>query len=142
MCYLAAAAIGSRRSGWVMVGVAGGVVFPAPLVGVDPTAALLAMGVGFAVFGFLRGDRIDRRELGVQTLGFAGFSAIALTAMMSGPLIAAHLAAVAALGHALWDVIHFVREKVVSRSLTEFCVVLDFGLGVLLLLTAWQVFPG
>ncbi|GAA2702269.1 hypothetical protein GCM10010412_100290 [Nonomuraea recticatena] len=141
MCYLAAAALGSRRSGWVMLGVAVITVVVAKATGLDPTATLLAMGAGFAVYGFLRGSRIDRRELAIQSLGFAGFSAIALTAMMVDPLLAAHLAATAAIGHAIWDVITFYRDKVVERSLAEFCFVLDFGLGAVLLLTAWNLIP-
>lgn len=142
MCYLAAAALGSRRSGWVMLGVAVAAVTAAAATDLDPTTTLLMMGAGFAVFGFLRGTRIDRRELAIQTLGFVGFSFIALSAMMVGPLLAAHLAAAAAIGHAVWDAVHYRRDKVVDRSLTEFCFVLDFGLGTLLLLTAWNLIPG
>ncbi|MEV0201448.1 hypothetical protein [Nonomuraea sp. NPDC050691] len=141
MCYLAAAALGSRRSGWVMLGVAVLAVVVAKATGLDPTATLLAMGAGFAVYGFLRGSRIDRRELVIQVLGFAGFSAVALSAMMTGPFLAAHLAAGAAIGHAVWDAVTYHRDKVVDRSLAEFCFVLDFGLGSLLLLTAWNVLP-
>ncbi|MFE3448734.1 hypothetical protein ACFXJ8_07330 [Nonomuraea sp. NPDC059194] len=141
MCYLAAAAVGSRRSVWVMVVVASVAVVLARLTGLDPTATLLVMGAGFAIFGFLRGTGVDRREVGVQVLGFVGFSAIALTAMMSSPALAVYLAAVAAIGHAIWDVIHFVRDKVVSRSLTEACFVLDLGLGVALLLITSTALP-
>lgn len=141
MCYLAAAAIGSRRSGWAMVVVAALAVLTSPLLGADPTTVLLLMGAVFALVGFFRGDAVDRREVGIQTLGFVGFSGIALTAMMVDPWVSAHLAALAAIGHAAWDAAHFVRDKVVTRSLTEFCFVLDLGLGVLLLLVAWQVLP-
>lgn len=140
MCYAGAAALGSRRSGWVLVGVSIVAVIIARATGLDQTTTLLVMGVALVVFGFLRG-RVDRRELAIQTLAFIGFSAIALTAMMSGPVLAAHLAALAAIGHATWDVVHYVRDKVVSRSLTEFCFVLDFGLGAVLLLTVWNVLP-
>ncbi len=134
VCYLAASAIGSQRSGWIMVGAASVAVILARLAGLDPTATLLVMGAGFAMLGFLRGDDIDRRELGAQTLAFAGFSAIALTAMMVNPVAALYLAA---LGHAAWDVVYFVRNKVVPRSLAEACFMLDLGLGIALLLIAW-----
>lgn len=140
-CYLAAAAIGSRRSVWVMVVVASVAVVLAGLTGLDPTVTLLVMGAGFATFGLLRGTGADRREVGLQALAFVGFSAIALTAMMSSPTVALYLAAAAALGHTVWDVIHFIRDKVVSRSLTEACFVLDLGLGAALLLMAWTVPP-
>lgn len=140
-CYLAAAAIGSRRSVWVMVVVASVAVVLAGLTGLDPTVTMLVMGTGFAIFGFLRGTGTDRREVGLQALAFVGFSAIALTAMMSSPTVALYLAAAAALGHTVWDVVHFIRDKVVSRSLTEACFVLDLGLGAVLLLTAWTMPP-
>ncbi|MFI7427299.1 hypothetical protein ACIBPB_09955 [Micromonospora sp. NPDC049836] len=137
MCYLAASAIGSQRSGWIMVGAASVAVILARLTGLDPTATLLVMGVGFAVLGFLRGNDIDRRELGAQTLAFLGFSAVALTAMMVNPVAALYLAALAAIGHAAWDVVYFVRNRVVPRSLAEACFMLDLGLGVAMLFTAW-----
>lgn len=137
MCYLAASAIVRQYSGWIMVGVASVAVVLARLTGLDPTATLLVMGVGFAVFGFLRGSEIDRRELVAQVVAFLGFSAIALTAMMVNPLAALYLAALAAIGHAAWDVVYFIRNKVVPRSLAEACFMLDLGLGVALLLIAW-----
>jgi len=137
MCYLAVSAIGSRRSGWIMVGAAGVAVVLARITGLDPTATLLVMGVGFAVFGFLRGAAIDRRELLAQTLAFLGFSAIALTAMMVTPIAALFLAALAAVGHAAWDVVYIIRNKIVPRSLAEACFVLDLGLGIALLVLAW-----
>ncbi|MFF9221783.1 hypothetical protein [Streptomyces viridosporus] len=137
MCYLAASAIGSQRSGWIVVAAASVAVVLARLTGLDPTATLLVMGMGFAALGFLRGNDIDRRELTAQVLAFLGFSVIALTAMMASPVVALYLAALAAVGHAAWDVVYFIRNKVVPRSLAEACFVLDLGLGVALLLIAW-----
>lgn len=141
MCYLAAAALGSRRAGWIMIGVSAAVILLAGLLGLDKTAAILVMGVGFAIFGFLRGTTIDRRELWLQVGAFVGFGTLALIAMMSAPMLSMYLAAAAAIGHAIWDVVYFLRKKVVDRSVTEFCFVLDLGLGIALLLTAWKVIP-
>ena len=141
MCYLAAAAVGSRRSVWLMAALVSVAVVLAGVTGLDPTATVLVLGAGFAILGFLRGTRAERREVGWQALAFIGFSAITLTAMMSSPTLALYLAATAALGHTVWDVVHFIRDKVVSRSLTEACFVLDLGLGIALLLTAWSVHP-
>ncbi|HRO23127.1 MAG TPA: hypothetical protein PLR07_02380 [Promineifilum sp.] len=133
MCYLAAAALGSRRSAWVMVGVAALAVVIARLTGLDPTVMLLIAGVGFAAFGFVRPRQVDRREVGIQTLAFIVFSAIGLTAMVASPVLAVLLAAGAAIGHGIWDVVHLVRDKVVARTLAEACLVLDLGLGIALL---------
>lgn len=135
MCYLAAAALGFRHAGWFMIAVSVIVVVGAGLTGLDKTGVLLALGVGFGIFGFLRGG-MGRREVALQAAAFAGFGALALAAMFAQPLLAAYLAAGAAIGHAGWDVVHFIRNKVVDRSLAEFCFLLDLGLGALLLLTA------
>ena len=41
------------------------------------------------------------------------------------------------LGHAAWDVYHHWNQKVVSRSMAEFCLVLDIALAVtIIVLTA------
>lgn len=140
-CYLAAAALGSRRAGWIVIGVSTVVILVTGLLGLDKTAAILVLGVGFAVFGFLRGTAIDRRELGLQTAAFIGFGALALAAMMSAPLLSMYLAAAATIGHAVWDAVYFLRQRVVEQSVTEFCFVLDLGLGIALLLTAWKILP-
>lgn len=95
-CYLGAAAVGSRRSSWVMVVVVSIAVVLARLTGLDVTATPLVMGVGFAVYGLLRHTGSARREVGLQSAGFVGFVAIALTAMLSGPALAVYLAAAVA----------------------------------------------
>ncbi|WP_454041871.1 hypothetical protein [Cellulosimicrobium sp. Marseille-Q8652] len=138
-CYLAISAIGSRRAGWLVVGGAVVVVTLTRVAGVDQTATVLALGVGFAVLGFLRGARVDRRALATQTWGFLGFGAVAVTAMMVDPVAALYLAALAAVGHAAWDAVHLVRDRVVPRSLAEACFVLDLGLGIALLVVAAQL---
>lgn len=135
-CYLATSAIGPRRSGWIVVGGAAVAVALARVTGLDATVTVLVLGVAFAVLGLLRGADVDRRELGIQTLGFLGFSAVALTAMMVGPVPALYLAALAAVGHAAWDVVHFLRDRAVPRSLAEACFVLDLGLGLSMLFLA------
>ncbi|MFE6229469.1 hypothetical protein, partial [Streptomyces sp. NPDC057854] len=135
-CYLATSAIGPRRSGWIVVGGAIVAVVLARVTGLDATVTALVLGVTSAVLGLLRGADVDRRELVIQALGFLGFSAVALTAMTVGPVPALYLAALAAVGHAAWDVVHFVRDRVVPRSLAEACFVLDLGLGLAMLFLA------
>lgn len=136
-CYLAAAAVGSQRSVWAMVVVVSAIVVLARLAGLDPTVMTLVAAAGFAVYGFVRHTGQARREVGIQTLGLIGFSVLALTAMTATPALALYLAAAAALGHTAWDVVHYVRDKAVARSMTEACFVLDTGLGLALLATAW-----
>lgn len=141
VCYVGAAALGFRRAGWIMVGISSVVIVVTALLGLDQILALLVLGTALAVVGFLRGPVIDRREHALQVIGFIAFSGLALIAMMSAPALAMVLAAAVAIGHAVWDVVYFVRDTVVDRSLTEACFVLDLGLGVALLLTAGNVLP-
>lgn len=140
-CYLGAAVLGSQRSVWVMVIVASAAVVLAKLTGLDPTATLIVIGIGLSVFGLIRAAGTHRRAIVVQTVGFLGYTAIGLAAMMSGTTWTICLAAIAAIGHTAWDVAHFVRNKVVSRSLAEACFVLDLGLAVALLASAWSGLP-
>lgn len=42
----------------------------------------------------------------------------------------------------VWDVIHHRRDKVVTRTSPGFCAVLDFGIGVLLLIVTWMTAVG
>lgn len=136
-CYVGAAVLGSQRSVWVMVVLASAAVVIARLTGLDPTATLIVMGIGLAVFGLIRSTGRQRREIGVQMLGFAGYVGVGLAAMISHSTWTIYLAAVVALGHTVWDVVHYVRDKVVARSLAEACFVLDLGLAVALLASAW-----
>lgn len=135
-CYLGAAVLGSPRSAWAMVVVTGAAVLLAGLTGLDPTATLIALGIGLAIIGLIRSRGSHRREVGVQAVAFVVYSAIGLTAMMSDPTWTIYLAAAVALGHTAWDVAHFIRDKVVTRSLTEACFVLDLGLAAALLASA------
>ena len=138
LCYLAAAAIGWRPAGWIAIPVIfGSVVAAVATEAVDAILMLLVLAGVLVVVGLIRLPRSGWRELGLQAAGFAGFTALGLTAMMVTPVLAAHLAALAAIGHGVWDLVHHRRDKVVNRSLTEFCMVLDFGLGAVTLIITW-----
>lgn len=54
-----------------------------------------------------------------------------------GPQVAALLVAAGLFGHAGWDLWHHRTGRVVSRSLAEFCGVLDALLAILVL---WATF--
>ena len=43
------------------------------------------------------------------------------------------LVAIGLLGHAAWDTVHYVRNKVVARSYAEFCAVFDLLVGAAVL---------
>lgn len=137
LCYLTAAAVGWRPAGWIAVPVITGLTLIAMVTAIDAIVLLLVLAAVMVVVGLIRLPRSGWRELGLQAAGFVGFAAVGLTAMMVTPVLAAHLAALAAIGHGVWDLVHHRRDKVVNRSLTEFCMVLDFGLGAVTLILTW-----
>jgi hypothetical protein len=137
LCYLTAAAVGWRPAGWIAVPVITGLTLIAMVTAIDAIVLLLVLAAVMVVVGLIRLPRSGWRELGLQAAGFVGFAALGLTAMMVTPVLAAHLAALAAIGHGVWDLVHHRRDKVVNRSLTEFCMVLDFGLGAVTLIITW-----
>jgi len=59
----------------------------------------------------------------------AGFG-VAGAALVVDPQLGAYLVAAGLLGHAAWDVDHHRANRVVVRSLAEFCLVLDTPLAV------------
>ena len=137
LCYLAAAAVGWRPAGWIAVPVVSALVTIAMVTAIDAIVLLLVLAAIMVVVGLIRLPRSGWRELGVQAAGFVGFAGLGLTAMMVDPVLAAHLAALAAIGHGVWDAVHHRRDKVVNRSLAEACMVLDFGLGAVTLIITW-----
>jgi hypothetical protein len=61
------------------------------------------------------------------------FGAGMLVALYVEPVLGGMLVALALLGHAAWDAVHYVRNRVVTRSYAEFCAVLDLLVGAAVL---------
>jgi hypothetical protein len=59
-----------------------------------------------------------------------GYGGIALIGLALSPVVGAVLASLILMAHGVWDVIHYRRNAVVSRSLAEACIVFDVLLGV------------
>ena len=62
------------------------------------------------------------------TLVGLGFGAAAGAALVVNPELGAYLVAAGLLGHAAWDAYHHRVNRVVVRSMAEFCLVLDTAL--------------
>jgi hypothetical protein len=60
----------------------------------------------------------------------AGFGGVAGAALVVDPALGAYLVAAGLLGHAAWDVDHHRANRVVVRSMAEFCLVLDTALAM------------
>jgi hypothetical protein len=96
----------------------------------EPTWVILAGAAALGIYGLLRGAARPGYGLPLQTLALLGFGAAAGTALVVAPQLGAYLVAAGLLGHAAWDAYHHRVNRVVVRSMAEFCLVLDTALAV------------
>lgn len=125
--YLGAAALRRPAAAWPMFFATVAVITAARVTDtdIDPTWILLGLAPLFAGYGLLRGAVRPPEGLPLQTLAMVGFGLAAAIALTAGGDLGAYLVAAGLLGHAAWDVWHHRANRVVARSLAEFCVVLD-----------------
>lgn len=128
LCYLGAAALGRPWIAWA--GIVGGslVVVASELAGLAWWA-----GIGIAALALLIAGLVGeapRGPLTAQTAALVGFGGIAVASLFLAPGVGLVLVGVVLASHAVWDLIHYRRNQVVSRSLAEFCMPLDVLLGV------------
>lgn len=126
--YIGAAAFQKRSAAWpvffvsfVVIGAAGFTAYEAAL----GVWVLIGIAALLAAYGLVRGAARPAAGLPLQGLAMAGFGAVAVAVLLVGGDLGLYLVAAGLLGHASWDVWHHRTERVVSRSLAEFCVVLD-----------------
>jgi predicted PurR-regulated permease PerM len=72
-------------------------------------------------------------DVPLQAAGMLVFGAGMLVALYVEPVLGGTLVAIGLLGHAAWDAVHFVRNRVVTRPYAEFCAVLDLLVGAAVL---------
>jgi hypothetical protein len=126
LVYLGAAALRQPATAWavffgtfVVIGVTRFVA------GVDATWILLAAAVLFLAYGLLRGAARPAQGLPLQTLAMVAFGGLAAVALLVNETVGGYLVAAGLLGHAAWDAYHHRVNRVVARSMAEFCFVLD-----------------
>lgn len=135
--YLGAAALRNRAAAWPLFFATFAVVFLVRLLAdnVDPTWALIGVGVLLAAYGLVFNNaQRPAHGLPLQGLAFLVLGAIAAAAPSLPNDPAAYLVAAALLAHAAWDWHHYRTQRVVSRSLAEFCMVLDPLLAIAIVL--------
>lgn len=128
LCYLGAAATAWPWIAWA--GLLGGslVVVASEVVGLVWWAGVGVAALVLCVIGLAVSTR--RSALTAQTIALLGFGGLAVAGLYVAPRLGLVLAGVALASHALWDLDHYRRNKVVPRSLAEFCMLLDVPLGV------------
>jgi hypothetical protein len=128
LCYVAAAAFGRPWVAWPAIVGSTIVVVVSEMVGL-----VWWLGVAIAAAALLVGGligRVPRAALAAQVGALFAYGGVAVAALHVAPRVGLALAGVALASHGVWDLIHYRRNRVVSRSLAEFCVVLDVPLGV------------
>lgn len=136
LVYLAAAATRRRQMAWLGFAVTFVLIGAAKFMGFDAVPWLLGMaGVLLAVGVFGKRARpwwsFPLQAVAMLVLGGMAFVALRLDPMLGGLLVA-----VALVGHAAWDVHHRRTDRVVNRSLAQFCAVLDILVAALVTIIA------
>jgi hypothetical protein len=130
LVYLGAAAFGRPSTAWPLFFGTFIVITAAKfgLTTIDPTWILFGLAALLVAYGLVRGAV----GLPLQTIAIIAFGTTAAIALVVGNDLGAYLVAAGLLGHAAWDVHHHRINKVVTRSMAEFCCVLDSLLAVVI----------
>jgi hypothetical protein len=132
LVYIGSAAMQKPGAAWPLFLGSVVVITAVRLLGGDATLIVLGCGVALGLFGLLRGVVRPGYGLPLQTLALLGFGAIAAVALFVDTDLGAYLVAAGLLGHSAWDLHHYRTNRVVARSLAEFCLLLDSTLAVLI----------
>jgi len=135
MIYLGAAALGKRSAAWPLFFATGVVIGVGRVIDgrFEPTWALIGIAALLAVYGLVRGAIRPAEGLPLQSLAMLVYGGVAAMALYVDPTIGSYAVALGLLAHAGWDLYHFVKNRVVARSLAEFCVALDIALAVVII---------
>ena len=131
--YVVIAVLVRPRWSWPVLAVLVVLVVTARLAGAGPVvelAAMTAVVLGAVVGGAVRGTFSRPGAYRWQPFAAVGFMALGLGALWLSPEAGRVLVAAGLIGHAAWDLVHWHRHEVVSRSLAEWCGALDLALGV------------
>lgn len=136
--YLGAAALQRRGAAWPVFALSFVLVALREVVpGFDPIWWMLGVAGVLVVYGLLTGAARPGWGLPLQAGAMLVLGAGALTAVAVSPVWSGVLVAAALFAHAAWDVHHHRSGRVVVRSMAEFCAVLDTVLAVVVLVVTF-----
>jgi len=101
-----------------------------PFVGIVVVLALLWL------LTIARKRFTDLDTFSLQTAGAVVFGVITLVCAAVAPRLGAAVAGFGFLAHGLWDAYHFRVNKVVHRTWSEYCAVIDIPTGIALIVVA------
>ncbi|TWF79453.1 hypothetical protein FHX44_115386 [Pseudonocardia hierapolitana] len=139
--YIGCAALQKPRAAWPLFFGSVVVITIGKVLDVDATLIVLGCGLALGLYGLLRGVVRPGYGLPLQTVALLGFGAVAALALFVDTDLGAYLVAAGLLAHSAWDLHHYRADRVVSRSLAEFCLLLDASLAVLIVVMT-VVSPG
>lgn len=140
--YLVAYAIGRPRAAWLAFLALSAVVSllhvlrERQVAGVDPAVGMAVLLVPLWLWAVARRRFTDAHGFAVQTAGMAGFGVLTLLGAAVTPRLGVLLAGLGFLAHGAWDAYHFAVDRVVHRSWSEYCAVVDVAVGVALVAVA------
>lgn len=136
LVYLAAAALEIPWVAWpvFLLSVVVITVARLGLIPLEATWAVLIVAGFFAAYGVIRALRSPNRSLPAQAVAMVLFGGSAAIALFINPFVGALLVAAGLAAHAGWDVYHHVKNKVVVRSMAEFCFMLDTALAIVIVI--------
>lgn len=132
LVYIGSAALQKPGAAWPLFLGSVVVITVAKLGGVDATLIVLGCGAALGLYGLLRGVVRPRHALPLQTAALLAFGAVAAVALFVDADLGSYLVAAGLLAHSAWDLHHYRADRVVARSMAEFCLALDALLAVLI----------
>jgi hypothetical protein len=129
--YALIALVGRRSWTWPLTGLVVAVQLTGDALSGSGTAILLGATAAVVLGGAAVGRwRPPPGEMRWQPWGAVVFLAAVTSALLLDVTAAKVVVAVGLLLHGTWDVVHWRRDVVVSRSLAEWCAALDISLGI------------
>jgi hypothetical protein len=134
--YLAAYATGKPASAWLaFVGLVAVALLVGPL-GLDAAIVMTAVLGPLWLWVLAQGLVRDRPWFAVETLGLVFFGGLTIAAVLAEARLAGILAGAGWLTHGVWDAYHFAKDRVVARSWSEMCAVVDIPIGTALIVVS------
>lgn len=129
--YALIALVGRRSWTWALTGLVVAVQLTGDVLSESGTIVLVCATAATVLGGAAVGRwRPPPDEMRWQPWGAAVFLAAVVSALLLDVTTAKVVVAVGLLLHGAWDVVHWRRDAVVSRSLAEWCAALDISLGI------------
>jgi hypothetical protein len=138
LIYLGAAALERQSAAWPLFW-GSFVVLTVVNVHDLPGATWVFLGIAalFIGYGLVRGITRPAGGYPLQAVAMVVVGALAALTVLLGGTVGAILVALGLYAHAGWDVYHHRRNRVVARSMAEFCAVLDTLVATAMLIVAF-----